>query len=280
MKTMIRLMLSLFIILILTHPTMSQDKLINPDEITFKVLYNNIPLNDSFAGDNGLSCLIEIGEHSYLFDAGRIPEILTGNTEALEIDASKIDFIFISHIHSDHIGGLPGIIEKCNRPLLYLPASFPKSQAPKGREYVVSKIVKAKPFVSDTIHIKEAVKLNEYFYSTGMFEDRTYEQALIINTSEGLIILTGCSHPGIVEIVRGAKSLLNREVYLVMGGFHLAVTDSVEVKNIADELRNLTKFIAPCHCTGEKAQEIIKDVFKEDYIGLKTGLSFKASNKN
>ena len=68
---------------------------------------------------------------------------------------------------------------------------------------------------------------------------------------------------------------MKQNVYYVMGGFHLAVTDSGIVKGIANELRGLTEFIAPCHYTGDKAQEIFKEIFKEDYVEIKTGLRFK-----
>ncbi|MEE9443497.1 MAG: MBL fold metallo-hydrolase [candidate division Zixibacteria bacterium] len=277
MRLFFQFLLSLGIISGFSSGVGGQEKLINANEISFTILYNDVPLNDSFVGDQGFSCLIEIADHFYLFDGGRIAEILAKNAEALGLDCSRIDFIFISHLHSDHIGGLPGIIEKCDRPALYLPFSFPENQSPKGRDYVVGKLEKVKQYVSDTIQIMEPFKLNEHFHSTGMFEDQTYEQALIINTTNGLIILTGCSHPGIVEIVRRAKSLMKKEIYFVMGGFHLAVTDSEQVQSIANELRGLTKYMAPCHCTGEKAREIFKNVFKDDYIEIKTGLTFKVA---
>jgi len=280
MKIIFLSLLALGVCLSFSLNAQSQEKQINPDGITFTILYNDVPLNDSFVGDQGFSCFIEIDDRSFLFDAGRIEEVMAKNTEASGIDCFGTEFIFISHLHSDHTGGLPGFVEQSGRPLLFLPASTPKSQSPKGREYVVSKLEKALPHISDTVHIREPARLNEYMYSTGMFEDRTYEQSLIINTTKGLIILTGCSHPGIVEIVRGAKSQMNSDIYFVMGGFHLVTTDPEQVKTIAGELRGLTKYIAPGHCTGEKAQEIFKDVFKDDYIEIKTGFTFKLSGEN
>ncbi|UCE18450.1 MAG: MBL fold metallo-hydrolase [Gemmatimonadota bacterium] len=280
MRFLILLLLLCNVILCVPFEIRSQEKPIDPGSISFTILYNDVPLNESFIGDQGFSCFIEIPDHAFLFDAGRIAEHLARNTEKSGIDCSKIDFIFISHLHSDHIGGLPGIIEKCDRPLLYLPFSFPKTQTAKGRTFIVERLDRVKRYVSDVVEIKEPVKLNEYFYSTGMIEDRTYEQAFIITTTKGLMIVTGCSHPGIVEIVRRAKTFMKREVYFVMGGFHLAATDSEEVKSIATELRGLTKFIAPCHCTGEAAQETFRSVFREDYIEIKTGLTFKVVAKN
>lgn len=274
MKLLLRLSISLLVVC-LASEIKGREKIINSDSISFTILYNDVQLNDQFIGDQGFSCLMKIGEHSYLFDGGRIEDYLERNAERLDIDYSKIEFIFLSHLHSDHIGGLPGIIEKCNRPVLYLPLTFPNNQTTRGRSYVTEKLKQIKKSVEDVTHIKHPGLLRDCFYSTGMLEAETYEQALIINTTNGIIVITGCSHPEILEIVKRAKSLLKKEVYFILGGFHLAIMDSQQVKNIACELRSLTKYIAPCHCTGIKAQQIFKEIFKEDYIEIKVGMTFK-----
>ncbi|MBN3035058.1 MAG: MBL fold metallo-hydrolase [Bacteroidales bacterium] len=253
---------------------MSQDSLLHPADITFTILYNNISMNDSFTGDHGFSCLIEIKEDSYLFDAGRIEEYLAHNSEQLNVDLSKVRFIFISHLHGDHIGGLPGIIGQVNRPVLYLPYSFPETQIATGNDYSTRKLERVGPFVSEMIRIKEPTWIGTHFYSTGMMENRFFEQALVLNTSKGLIILAGCSHPGIVEMVQRAKTIANREVYFIMGGFHLMAADREEIKRTAHELRNMTRYIAPCHCTGDQGIQIFREVFGEDFIEVKAGLKF------
>jgi 7,8-dihydropterin-6-yl-methyl-4-(beta-D-ribofuranosyl)aminobenzene 5'-phosphate synthase len=278
-KLLFRLLISL-VVVCLSSETKGQGKIINSDSISFTILYNDVPLNDSFIGDQGFSCLLEFGEHSFLFDGGRIEDYLKRNTERLDIDYSQIEFIFISHLHSDHIGGLPGIIEECGRPVLYLPFTFPKTQTARGRSYVAERLDFITQYAADTIHIKHPVKLRDCFYSTGMMEEQTFEQALIINTTSGLIVITGCSHPGIIGIVKKAKALLQKEVYFIMGGFHLAIMDSKQVKEIACELRNLTQFIAPSHCTGERAQQIFKEIFKDDYLEIKAGLKFKVPRRS
>jgi 7,8-dihydropterin-6-yl-methyl-4-(beta-D-ribofuranosyl)aminobenzene 5'-phosphate synthase len=251
-----------------------QEKRVGLDELTFTILYNDVALNGSFAADQGFSSLVKVREKVYLFDAGRIDEALAQNVAAADVDISQVELIFISHLHSDHIGGLKGIIEQANHPALYLPADYPTSQTARGRTWVEESVNAVLPYVGDTIHLTEATRLNDYLYSTGPFEHQSFEQAMVIDTKEGLVVLTGCSHPGIVDIVRRARSLLDRGVYLVMGGFHLAVTDSAQVEGIARELRGLTRKIAPCHCTGERAQEIIRAVFGEDYLDVKAGMSF------
>ncbi|MFH0736699.1 MAG: MBL fold metallo-hydrolase [bacterium] len=252
---------------------------VNPSDIKFTILYDDMPLNESFIGDQGFSCLIEIKGKLYLFDAGNVESVLKRNTEKLNVDCSKIETIFISHLHTDHICGLGGIIEKCNKPLLILPSEFPKTQTPKAKGYVEETLKKAEGIVSNIITIKGPSKIGDYFYSTGVMEEKTYEQSLIINTSKGLIILVGCSHPGIVEIVKQAKAQLKKDVYFVMGGFHLEGKKYPEkIKDIADELKGLTKYIAAGHCNDEKAQEIFKGTFGKKFVNIKAGLSFKISD--
>ena len=93
------------------------------------------------------------------------------------------------------------------------------------------------------------------------------------------MIITGCAHPGILEIVMHAKELMSQDVYLVMGGFHLIRTDSSQIKNIAQKLRKLTKYVGPCHCTGEEARAVLQDIFKDDYIEIQAGLKLTLGNR-
>jgi len=198
------------------------------------------------------------------------------NASKLGVNCSRIDQVVISHIHDDHMGGLLDVLAKCNKPKLYLPFSYPQMpDEPLGDRAdsdFKALLDQYKPFVSEIIRKKESVKIGDKFYTTGKIEDQTFEQSLIVPTSKGLIIITGCAHPGILEVVRHAKELMKQDVYFVMGGFHLMPVDSVQVKTMAQELRKLTKYIGPCHCTGKIARGIFKDIFKEDYIDIQAGL--------
>lgn len=263
------------LIVIQTSVIFGQNYLPDPSQIKFKILYNDIALNESFIGDQGFSCLIEIDDKSYLFDAGNSENILANNTNALGIDCSKIESIYISHLHTDHICGLSGIIDKCKSPILYLPSNFAINQTPRAKAFVEKTLSEAEKIVSKTINIQEACRINEYFYSTGPMEEKSHEQALIIDTSKGLIVMVGCSHPGTVEIIKQAKLQLNKEVYFVMGGFHLGNDDVEKAKTIAGQLKGLTKYIAACHCTEGKSQEAFKNVFQANFIEIKAGLSFQ-----
>ncbi len=259
----------------------SKHKIEYNDDAVLTILYNNESCDDSIVADHGFSCLVESKGQSLLFDAGRISEKFLANVRAMDVKLSDIKHVFVSHIHDDHLGGLYDVLKSCNQPKLFMPYSYPKLiNEPAGERADSdwqSLLEKYKPFVSEIVRERKSYPIADLYFSTGVIEELFYEQALIIPTSKGLIIITGCAHPGILQIVKYAKELMKQEVYFVLGGFHLVSTNPDQVKIIAGELRKITKYIGPCHCTGENAQMILKEIFFEDYIDIKAGMRYKVS---
>jgi len=108
------------------------------------------------------------------------------------------------------------------------------------------------------------------------------EQSLVIKTEKGNIVITGCAHPGIVNIVRKAKAILPKEIHLVFGGFHLQRTSEVELKQIINEFRTLdVKKVGPTHCTGERAIQMFKQAYGPHFVQMGVGrtLKFEAIEK-
>ena len=103
------------------------------------------------------------------------------------------------------------------------------------------------------------------------------EQALYIKTDNGLTIITGCAHPGIIKIVEKAKSIFPREdIYSVFGGFHLQHKSREELDGIVDNFRNLgVKRAGPTHCSGKEAEDVFKDFYKDNFITADSGVSLE-----
>lgn len=245
------------------------------DSIALTILYDNRSVDDSIIADHGFSCLVESGGRACLFDAGRIADTFMTNAKTLGVDFSRITQVFISHFHDDHMGELIRVLGACNKPQLYLPFSypqFPNEPLAESAEREFGNLQdRYRPLVSEIIRTTNSVAIEGKYYSTGTIENITYEQSLLIPTSKGLIILIGCAHPGIVEIVRHSKKLMKQDVYCILGGFHLVSTDSPQLRTIARELRKLTKYLGPCHCTGAKARAIFRDIFQDEYLDIHAG---------
>jgi formylglycine-generating enzyme required for sulfatase activity len=97
------------------------------------------------------------------------------------------------------------------------------------------------------------------------------EQALIIQTNAGLIIVTGCGHPGVVELTKRAIELLKQNVLFVIGGFHLMGKRLEDIQNVAADLSSLTQYVAPCHCCGDAARHLFKQKLGKNDIEVGAG---------
>ena len=167
----------------------------------------------------------------------------------------------LSHIHGDHTGGLEKFLKKNNQVKVYLPRSFPSSFKKDinkaGAQYV---------------EVKKSLEICKDVFSAGEMGSVIKEQSLIIKTEKGLLVITGCAHPGIVKIVKKAKELQNEDIYLVMGGFHLLNTSQKEIEMIVSKFQKMgVKKVSPCHCSGELCQEIFEQNYKKDYVRLGVG---------
>jgi len=204
----------------------------------------------------GFSCLVEAGGKRLLFDTGadRMIELL--NIDKLGIDLKRIDALFLSHPHGDHTGGLTGVLERASGIRVFLGRSFPRSLKEKIREYP-----------AEPVEIAGPGQLLGSFYTTGELEGVVPEQSLIVKTNSGLVVITGCAHPGVVEIVRLAKEQHGEEIHLVLGGFHLDGLPDREIEGIIQDLKSLgVQKAAPCHCSGGRTRALFVEAFGEDSI--------------
>jgi len=230
-------------------------------DISITVSYDNNPYRERLTTAWGFSCVIRGTEKTILFDTGGDGSILLTNMEELGINPKEIDLVVLSHIHGDHVGGLPSFLEKNPEVVVYLPKSFPKGFKNGVKEYGAK-----------TIEVHEPLKICEGVYSTGELGIWIKEQSLVIYTEKGLVVITGCAHPGIVKIVDKAKDLVKGDVLLVMGGFHLGGESKGEIENIVSSFRKLgVSYVGPCHCSGDAARQLFKEEYGENFINVGVG---------
>jgi len=188
------------------------------------IVYDNDSWQPSLEAAWGFSCLVEAHDQLLLFDTGGQGEILLKNLEALNLDPGSISAIFISHEHWDHLGGLADLLRLNRDVRVYLPWSCPRP--PEARE---------------VISVQGPRGLSGNFFSTG--ELNGGEQSLAVKTESGLVVICGCSHPGVGTILKAASRF--GRVSALIGGLH----GFQEYEHLAD-----LEMVCPCHCTQHKAE--------------------------
>jgi len=237
-------------------------------EITIKVVYNNVVFNREFTTSWGMACVVEGLEKVILFDTGGDGGILLSNMKAMGVDPGEIDVVVISHIHGDHTGGLPSFLAVNSDVAVYIPSSFPGD---------FKRSIKERG--SRLIEVSEPVEICNRAYSTGELGTWIKEQALVVKTEKGLVIVTGCAHPGVVDITKSALRLYDDNIYLVTGGFHLGGASEKEIDRIISELKGCgVKKVGPSHCTGERAIQKFKEAWGKIFVEAGCGAVIKISD--
>ena len=230
-------------------------------EISVTVLYDNYVFDEACDPDWGFACLITGTEKTILFDTGGKGDLLLANFEKMAVRPTDVEQIVISHNHGDHTGGLLPFLKKNRDVSVFLPAKTPVDLVRDAGKLAAETTIVNKP----TTICKGAVVL-------GPMGDKIIEQALAVDTEKGLVIVTGCSHPGIVAIAKKAKEDLHRDIYMILGGTHLLRHSEEDLKGVIDALKELgVQNVAPSHCSGDKAIAMFKEAFGDGFIKMGVG---------
>jgi 7,8-dihydropterin-6-yl-methyl-4-(beta-D-ribofuranosyl)aminobenzene 5'-phosphate synthase len=269
------------------------------------ILYDAFGKNASMKKDWGFSALIEMNGKRILFDAGDNPDIIAQNVKAAGVDLTRLDFVVISHRHSDHMGGLTYLLKVNPNVKIYapresfglfgssLPSSFyrkadvlpPEMRYFDGNPPTVMNFGSAWPganfgLIDKTTEVSPGMTLIA-LVSDAPGTKELKELSLAINTPEGIVLIVGCSHPGIDSIVTEAARI-NTHIHLIAGGLHLVAAPDSVVGKVVTSLKDKWKvdWIAPGHCTGEPAFLALKQAFGERYLyaGLGTVLELGATS--
>ena len=268
--------------------------------------------NSPFWAQHGVSFLVEVesndAKRRILFDTASYAEPILFNMKLLNINPKTIDMIILSHNHFDHTGGLLGIMKEINKEIPvfahsnifkvsfatdpeFLYVGIPPLRG--GSKEEIEKLGGTWILSRDPIHLmpgvftlgeitkeekvefEKKVTIGLYKLEKGRLvpDEVEDEIGLAINTKKGLIVIGGCSHPGIVSMVQKATKISGiDQVYAVIGGFHLVDAEDERIQNTVNALKKMgVKKVYTGHCTGLKAENMFANEFGKDFEKLHSG---------
>lgn len=284
-----RSMAALALVLLLSGYTL-HERLADPvNRVT--ILYDAFGKSPKMKKDWGYSALIEHGGKRILFDTGNNPGIFAQNVKAAGVDLKQLDFVVISHRHLDHTAGLTYLLSVNPTAKIYapkeafgvfgsaLPSKFYRKQdsLPEEMRYYDGRPTDTLEFgtawpngtfvtVDSTLEVAPGVHIIS-LVSDAVGTKELRELSLALETPQGMVVVAGCSHPGIEKIVEAATGI-DQQVHMVFGGFHLPAAPDEVIARIATALHDTYTVdrVAPGHCTGEPAFYRFKKTWKEQYI--------------
>lgn len=262
------------------------------------VIDNTTEFATEFYSEHGLSFLIEKDDYKILFDTGRTPEVLKKNMEILN-GFEDLKYVVLSHGHEDHTGGLQYIYDNTSATILLHEKTFVPKYLVKddSTRFIGTQLKRSKTddteselkFVNGVTEIAPDIYIfgditmeNDFEYldpllqiknndklSTDSFDE---EQVLVIKTDDGLIVLSGCAHKGIVNTVSSVRKYFKEDIYAVIGGTHLVTADEIKLNKTVTEIEEFDpEYLMFGHCNGFDANCRFKKEFGDKFQIIASG---------
>ncbi len=267
-------------------------------DLCITTLVEDTALDGSLLAEHGLSFWIEYGDKRILFDAGQ-SNILVRNAKTLGINLAEVDAIVLSHGHYDHTGGLPAVLDIASKAKIYL---HPAATEPKfsrkvlgvksiGMSHLAKKAVQRRHVIWTATPAQifpgmsvtgQVPRINNFEDVGGaFFVDENYlkpdelldDQTLFIESARGLVVVLGCAHSGVVNVLDYISNLTSRnKIFAVIGGMHLLKASRIRIANTIETFKKYEiQKIVPLHCTGRKATRDLRSAFGDKCSFLSTG---------
>jgi len=229
--------------------------------LRLSIVYDNHPYDKRLKTDWGFSCFVEGLEKSILFDTGADGQILLANLEKLGIQPAGIDLVVLSHAHRDHTGGLEDLLSLNPKIEVWLPHFFTSDY---------KNMIWAKG--ARVVEVETSRKICEGAHTSGAIEGWIKEQSLVLDTEKGLVLMTGCAHPRIVHIIDRVIEIFKKDIFMALGGIHLAGFEKKEIREIIRKFRDSgIKKVGLAHCSGDEARTLFQEEYEDHFIDIGVG---------
>ncbi len=229
--------------------------------IKITIVFDNNTYLEGFPALWGFSCFVETEKTTFFFDTGSNGRVLLKNLRELGIDPERAEAVILSHPHWDHIGGIDSLLEVHPDVSLCVPDSLSKHLIRDLDTQSLGVIVVG----------NDPQPLLPSVYSTGTMGE-IGEQSVIIDTEKGLVVITGCAHPGIENIAARAIEIRQKPIRLLLGGFHLIHSSAEQIAAVIETLERLgVENVCPTHFSGDLAVSMFKTAFADRYLQGGTG---------
>ena len=266
------------------------------DQLEITVLVDNTTVRPDLCSEHGLSMWVAIDGKHILFDTG-MGIALAENAVTLGVDLGRTDAIVLSHGYFDHTGGLPHVFERGATPRIFMHPDAVEMRygslqtppaRPIGMRAEIAELLSKK--TADILKTLNPTQVTNHLWVTGpiprrtSFEDTggpffmdedchvkdaiTDDQAIWMETAEGIAVLLGCAHSGVVNTLDYIAELTgSTRFHAVIGGMHLLNASAERLEATIDALKRYqVGGIVPCHCTGEAPMQMLKDLFPKAYV--------------
>ncbi|MBN2268185.1 MAG: MBL fold metallo-hydrolase [Acholeplasmataceae bacterium] len=263
------------------------------------VLVENTTSNPNLNVEHGLSLFIETKNHHILFDAGD-SDLFIENAKKLNIDLTQVDIFILSHGHHDHGGGLDTFLKINQHAKVYVQKhafechySYRKDHyesisVPKPYEIDQIVYVDDQLIIDDELMLFSTIKRKEFYPQSNqnlyqkiddqfIHDDFNHEHNLIIKEDKMYVLVAGCAHHGMINIIHEASDIVGQTIDYAVGGLHLysrstGISETVEtIEALGSALIDTKTKLYTCHCTGEKAYEILKPIMNDMITYIRTG---------
>jgi len=233
------------------------------NDLTIITIYDDYQYSPNTVADGGFSCIIIFNGDTILFDTGARREEFIHNITALNISLKTIDKMVLSHNHGDHTGNVFYVLKENPNMEVYLTSQLAGDFENKVESLGANALVETQP-----------VSIANGVFLSGEMGFQIKEQFLIIETTKGLVVISGCGHPGIERMLRKITEQFKKPVYMVVGGFHTQDFTHSEIDSIIRQFREMgVKKVSPTHCTGDDCIKMFQKEYGTDFIQNGTGKS-------